>query len=67
MSCDLSEFLEQTRPPDSELVDLIEKVYLDGQIDGQSADLAYLSVLAKKGRFHSKRYPSCYPKRKQAH
>ena len=42
MSCDLSELLEQTRPPDSELVDLIEKAYLEGQIDGQTADLAYL-------------------------
>ncbi len=41
MSCDLSEILEQTRPPDPELVDLIEQAFLEGQIDGQSADLAY--------------------------
>ena len=38
---DLSELLERTRPPDSELVDLIEQAYLDGQIDGQKVDLAY--------------------------
>jgi hypothetical protein len=41
MTCDLSELLEQTRPPDSELVDLIERAFLEGQIDGQDADLAY--------------------------
>lgn len=40
MLCDLSELLEQTRPPDSEFVDLIEKAFLEGQIDGQAADLA---------------------------
>ena len=42
MSCDLSEILEQTRPPDPELVDLIEQAYLKGQIDGLRVDLAYL-------------------------
>ena len=42
MSCDLRELLEQTRPPDEELVDLIEQAFLDGQIDGKRADLAYL-------------------------
>ena len=37
---DLSELLEQSRPPDSELVDLIEWAFLEGQIDGEKADLA---------------------------
>ena len=41
MSCDLSELLEQTWPPDPELVDLIERAFLEGQINGQKADLAY--------------------------
>ncbi len=44
MSClhrELSEILEQTKPPDAELVDLIEQAFLEGQIDGQMADLAY--------------------------
>ena len=41
MSFDLSELLEQTRSPDSELVDLIERAFLDAQIDGDRADLAY--------------------------
>ena len=45
LHCDLSELLEQTRPPDAELVDLIEQAFLEGQIDGQKADLAYLSLL----------------------
>ncbi len=47
MSCDLSEILERTRPPDSELVDLIEQAFLKWQIDGKKADLAYLHLLAK--------------------
>jgi hypothetical protein len=41
MSLDLSELLEQTRPPDTELVNLIDQAYLVGQIDGEKADLAY--------------------------
>jgi hypothetical protein len=45
----LSELLEQTRPPDSELVDLIEWAFLDGQIDGLKADLAYLLLLPDLG------------------
>ena len=42
MSCDLSELLKRTRPPDPDLVDLIERAFLEGQIDGWEADLAYL-------------------------
>jgi len=52
MTCDLSELLEQARTPDSEIVDLIEKAFLEGQIDGQATDLAYLCLLVKKGCFH---------------
>ena len=33
-------------PPDEELVDLIEWAFLDGQIDGLKADLAYLWLRA---------------------
>ncbi len=47
MSSDLSELLEQTRPPDEELVDLIEQVFLEGQIDGLRADLAYYWLAQK--------------------
>ena len=42
MSCELPELLEQTRPPDPDLVDLIEQAFLEGQINGVKADLAYL-------------------------
>ena len=42
MSCDLSELLEQTKPPDPELVDLIERSYLEGQIDGETQSLAFV-------------------------
>jgi hypothetical protein len=51
MSCDLSELLEQSRPPDSELVDLIEQAFLDGLIDGQKADLAYLWLTARRENY----------------
>jgi hypothetical protein len=40
---DSSELLERTRPPDPELVDLIEWAFLDGQ----KADLAYLWIQAR--------------------
>ena len=43
--CELPEILEATRPPDPELVGLIEQAFLEGQIDSQKADLAYLSLL----------------------
>ncbi len=45
LHCDPAEILEQTGPPDAELVDLTEQAYLEGQIDGLRADLAYLSLL----------------------
>ena len=52
MSCvphDLSEMLELTRSPDSDLINLIERAYLEGKIDCQKADLAYLWLEANKG------------------
>ncbi len=45
LHCDLSEILEQTKPPDPELVDLIEQSYLEGQIDSERAEVAYLWLL----------------------
>ena len=45
LHCDLSELLEQTRPPDPELVDLIDQAFLEGQIDSRKAELAYLCLL----------------------
>ena len=48
LHCDLSELLEQTRPPDPDLVDLIEQAFIDGQIDGQVAELAYLFLMSAK-------------------
>ncbi|MFB3125827.1 MAG: hypothetical protein ACE1Z7_09680, partial [Woeseiaceae bacterium] len=43
--CELPHLLEASRPPDPELVDLIEQAFLEGQIDGETADLAYLCLL----------------------
>ena len=45
LECDLPELLEETRPPDPEFVDLIDQAFLEGQIDSQRADLAYLCLL----------------------
>jgi len=48
LHCNLAEILEQTRPPDPELIDLMEQAYLEGQIDWQKADLAYMWLQANK-------------------
>ncbi len=40
MTClhsDINKILEASRPPDPELVDLIEQAFLEGQIDGLKA------------------------------
>lgn len=42
---DLPSLLEASMPPDTDLVDLIEQAFLEGQIDGLKADLAYLLLL----------------------
>ena len=42
LHCDLSEILELAKPPDPDLVDLIEQALLLGQIDVRRSDLAYL-------------------------
>ena len=48
LQCDLAEVLEASRPPDPELVDLIEQAFLEGQIDTQMADLPYLWLQAMR-------------------
>ena len=45
LQCELPNLLLESMPPDPELVDLIEKAFLDGQIDSQVAELAYLCLL----------------------
>ena len=45
LHCDLSAILEQIRPPDPDLVDLIEQAFLEGLIDSKRAELAYLYLL----------------------
>ena len=39
---ELPSLQEASVPPDEKLVDLIECAFLEGQIDGVMADLAYL-------------------------
>ena len=36
-------------PPDEEMVELIEQAFLEGQISGLEADLAYYWVLRSSG------------------
>ena len=45
LHCELPNLIERARPPDEEMVDLIEQAFLEGQIDGVRADLAYSSLL----------------------
>ncbi len=47
LQCDLPEILEQTGPRDPKSVDLIEKAFLEEQIDSRKAELAYLWILVK--------------------
>ena len=35
------DLVEASRPPDPELVDLIEQAFIEGQIDSEQAGLAY--------------------------
>ncbi len=55
LKCELPRLLEASRPPDPELVDLIEQAFIEGQIDSQKAELAYLCLFpvlrAKEGTF----------------
>ncbi len=48
LQCDLSEILEQTRPPDPELVDLIDQAFIQGKIGSTSANLTYLWLLGRQ-------------------
>ena len=42
----MPKMLEASRPPDPELVDLIEKAFIGGQIDSEEAELAYFWIQA---------------------
>ncbi len=50
LQCELSELLEASRPPDPELVDLIEQAFIQGQIDSKRAELAYLWLMGLAAR-----------------
>jgi len=41
LQCDLPKLMLLSMPPDADLVDLIERAFLAGQIDSQTAALAY--------------------------
>lgn len=42
LQCELPEILEATRPPDPEVAGLIEQASIEGQIDSEKAELAYI-------------------------
>ncbi len=48
--CELPDLLEASRPPDPELVDLIEQAFIEGQLDSQKADLAYTYLWLEFGK-----------------
>jgi hypothetical protein len=45
--CELPNLLQESMPPDPEMVDLIEWAFLEGQIDSLEAELAYMWLKAK--------------------
>jgi len=49
LQCELPKILEETRPPDPDMVDLIERAFIEAQIDGQKAALAYDYLRLKAG------------------
>ncbi len=49
LKCDLPYLLEASRPPDPELVDLIEQAFLEGQINSQKAGIAYAYLQLELG------------------
>jgi hypothetical protein len=63
----MEELLRAAMPHDVEMVDLIERAFLEEQIDGQKADLAYLWLQAKQTQTNVNCYPHCYPKYKGLH
>jgi hypothetical protein len=46
----MEELLRAAMPPDEDLADLIEQAFLEGQIDGKKADLAYLSLTGQSAQ-----------------
>ena len=44
LQCELPNLLQESMPPDPDLVELIEQALIEGQIDSQRADLAYLWI-----------------------
>ncbi len=44
VKCELPQLLEVSRPPDPDLVDLIEQAFLERQINGEAQGLAYLWI-----------------------
>ncbi len=53
LKCELPDLLEASRPPDPDLIDLIEQAFIEGQFDSQKADLAYLWLVSKKMQLKS--------------
>ena len=53
LQCEAPNLLLESMPLDPDLVDFIEQAFLEGQIDGQNADLAYacLSSVASNSYF----------------
>ena len=66
LDCDLSQILEQARPPDAELVDLIEQAFLEGQIDGPEGRSGLLVVEGETTPIWRELLPTVLPKAQRA-
>ena len=62
----LAALVELAMPPHDEMVDLIEQAFLEGQIDGLKADLAYLLLRVNQRQFSADCYPIVLPKEQSA-
>jgi hypothetical protein len=45
LQCELPDLLEASRPPDADMVYLIEQAFINGQIDGETVELVYLLLM----------------------
>jgi len=61
LHCDLPDLLEASRPPDPELVDLIEQAFIQGQIDRQNAGAGLLVAVGETQQLRAEMLPQLLP------
>ena len=54
------DLVEASRPPDPELVELIEQAFIDGQIDSDKAGLAYAFLIGEMQSYEASASPELH-------